>query len=159
MISHAQITKKALEVFGDKDAHLHRAYIDGGIFVLNEVDQQVAIAVAEKQKELDKEKHTTDKFAEIRGEDLVKIAHLTTKNRLLEETLAIRDEAAEKMAVALECITIMEPDTGIEGCTYGDTEHDRGSVAYGSNQTLEYIKNRCLPALSAWNAVKEGGKK
>ncbi len=32
-------------------------------------------------------------------------------------------------------------DTGREGCTYNDTEHDSISVVYGYNLALEYIEN------------------
>lgn len=53
MISHAHITAKALEVFGDNNPELHTSFINGGIFVLESLQQENARLSEALSKKMD----------------------------------------------------------------------------------------------------------
>lgn len=59
---------------------------------------------------------------------------------------AINEKAIE-LTGALSSILNISEDIGREGCTYGDTEHDSLSAAYGFNVCLEYVKNIAYKSL------------
>jgi len=49
-------------------------------------------------------------------------------------------EHTEALQKRVDAVLRVNPCEGVEGCTYGDTEHNSVSVAYGFNQALEMIQ-------------------
>lgn len=49
---------------------------------------------------------------------------------------------APEMYNKIESILHMSEERGVAGCTWGDTDFDSLSVAYGFNLALEYIKEK-----------------
>ena len=47
--------------------------------------------------------------------------------------------AQERYYKAMEHISNMKDDSGREGCTYGDTDHDSISAVYGYNLAIEHV--------------------
>lgn len=47
----------------------------------------------------------------------------------------------KKRAIGIAELSIPHPDTGREGCTYGDTDYDSLSVVYGYNLAIENANN------------------
>lgn len=63
-------------------------------------------------------------------------------------------EQNEKLLKALEHITYVSQDKGVEGCTYGDTKYDSMSVVYGYNSCLEQLKDIAFEAIKILPAMK-----
>ena len=49
---------------------------------------------------------------------------------------------APEMYNKVESVLCMSEERGVSGCTWGDTDFDSLSVAYGFNLALEYIKEK-----------------
>lgn len=52
-----------------------------------------------------------------------------------------------ELEAVLKFLTYKMQDSGVEGCTYGDTQYDSMSVAYGYNSCLEEVKKIAQNAL------------
>lgn len=56
--------------------------------------------------------------------------------------------AAPELLEALQGIISMEPDSPMEGCTWGDTDFENPAVVYGYNMCLEEIQRKARAAIA-----------
>ncbi|MGB0521443.1 MAG: hypothetical protein ACPGJS_00715 [Flammeovirgaceae bacterium] len=64
---------------------------------------------------------------------------LPINNEMLDSTYRLQIAIMRKVISDLEPLTRITLEAGVNGCTYGDTNHDSISVAYGYNLAINEI--------------------
>lgn len=75
----------------------------------------------------------------------------------LHSKIAVEKQKSERLLKALKRISTMHTDSGVPGCTYGDTEYDSMSAAYGYNLAVSNAKDIVAPLLTAHEGTNKEG--